>query len=142
MLATKNRPDRGRDRRGAATVEMAVLLPLIVMLAFAMTEASRLCMVSQLLTNAAREGCRVAASNGNLSSDVTTRVDAALTAAKITPSLVTRTLSPSAIQGTTSSDQVALTLAVDFGKVNWLGTPFFFKSTTVTAKVVMQSERP
>jgi len=142
MLSSENRPGRGRDRRGGAAVEMAVVLPFIVTLAFAMTESARMCMVAQLLTNAAREGCRVAVTNGNVSSDVTARVDASLTAANISPSLVTRTLSPSPIEATTSSDQISLTLVADFSKVNWFSTPFFYKSTIVTAKVVMLSQRP
>ena len=127
---------------GVATAEMAILLPFIVMLAFAMVEASRMCMVTQVLANAAREGCRVAVCNGKTSADVIARVDSTLTAARIDPTLVTVTLSPTAIQQATSSSQITLTLGVDFSKVNWFSSPFFFPSTTrLSASAVMLSQR-
>jgi Flp pilus assembly protein TadG len=121
---------------------MAVLLPVFMLLVLAMLEAARMCMVAQLLTNAAREGCRVAASNGKTNSDVTTRVNATLTAAGITPSLVTTTLSPSDVTTATSSQTITVTLSVSFSKVNWLPSPFFYKSTTMTSQAVMLSQRP
>jgi hypothetical protein len=107
-----------------------------------MLEAARMCMVAQLLANAAREGCRVAASNGKTTADVTTRVNATLTAAGITPSLVTTTLNPTDVTTATSSQTITLTLSVSFDKVNWLPTPFFYKSTTMTSRAVMLSQRP
>jgi len=60
----------GEERRGAAIVEMAVVLPLFVLLVFGMIEFGRALMVSQLLTNAAREAARVAVSNGATNDDV------------------------------------------------------------------------
>src|SRR5947209_7591507 len=52
---------RRKDRaRGGAMVEMALLIPLFTMFVFGQIEASRAGMVAQLLTNAAREGARVA----------------------------------------------------------------------------------
>ena len=123
-------------------VELAVLLPVIMLLVIGMLEASRMCVVAQVLTNAARDGCRVAASVGKTSANVTTRVDAALTSAGINPALVSRTLSPSNIETTTLNTQISLTLSVSFSSVNWFSTPFFFKSKTIAASAAMLSQRP
>lgn len=48
-------------RRGAAAVEAAVILPLVVTLMFGIWEVGRLAQMNQLLSNACREGARVAA---------------------------------------------------------------------------------
>ena len=52
----------GADRRrGGAVVEMAVVSPLLLTLVFGVIEFGNAFMVRQMLTNAAREGARVAA---------------------------------------------------------------------------------
>lgn len=48
-------------RRGGAVVEMAVVSPLLLTLVFGVIEFGNSFMVRQILTNAAREGARVAA---------------------------------------------------------------------------------
>jgi len=60
-----NRIPTGRFRRngmrrrfGAATIEMAMVTPFIILLVFGSVEFARMMMVRQALTNAAREGCR------------------------------------------------------------------------------------
>ncbi|MCP4175332.1 MAG: pilus assembly protein [Fuerstiella sp.] len=52
-----------QQRRGAAMVEMAVCFP-VFMLLLGIIEFGRGLMVSQLLTSAAREGCRSAVIDG------------------------------------------------------------------------------
>ena len=123
-------------------VELAVLMPVVVLLALGMVEASRMCMVAQLLTNAARDGCRVAVSNGSTGQDVTACINSNLSAAGITPSLVTISLSPSSVESTVLNDPITVTLTVDFSKVNWLKNPFFFKTSNILGTSVMLSQRP
>ena len=50
----------GRRRFGAATVEIALVAPVIFLLVFGSIEFARMMMVRQAFTNAAREGCRTA----------------------------------------------------------------------------------
>src|SRR5205085_3822900 len=52
---------RSDPRRGAATVELAVLLPLLVTLLLGIWEVGRLIDVTQVLFNGAREGGRLGA---------------------------------------------------------------------------------
>src|SRR5262245_58450199 len=53
-------PARGRERRGVAAVEFAVMATLLFTLVFGMIEVGRGMMVAEMLNNAARNGCRVA----------------------------------------------------------------------------------
>lgn len=144
MATRKRRRYRETKRKGAAMVEMALILSLFTTMVFAMIEATRMCMVAQLLTNAARDGCRVAASPGKAAADVTTRVNATLTNGRITPSLVTTTVSPSSIENThlTDTGWITVTVSVPFASVNWFTSPFFYGSSTITATAVMRSQRP
>jgi Flp pilus assembly protein TadG len=62
---------RKRDRRGIATVEAAVCMPLIVALMMGMWEVGRIAQMSRTLNDAAREGARVAAGGTNNGTSVT-----------------------------------------------------------------------
>ena len=64
--------------KGASAVEMAIVAPVIVALIMGQIEASRLGMVAQLLTTAAREGCRVAVVPGHTQTDVQNRITTVL----------------------------------------------------------------
>src|SRR5690242_10343121 len=54
-------PPAARSRPGAAAVEFAVVLPLIVLLLLGTWEVARLVQVHAILSNAVREGARLAA---------------------------------------------------------------------------------
>jgi Flp pilus assembly protein TadG len=55
-----------RDSRGAAAVEFALILPVIVLLLFGIIEMGRAWNVRQTLTDAVREGARVAVVNNEM----------------------------------------------------------------------------
>jgi Flp pilus assembly protein TadG len=130
---------RVRRRTGAAAVEMAAILPLIIALVFGQIESSRLGMVAQLLTTAAREGCRVAVINGKTQSDVQARVNAVLTGSGISVGTVTPT--PSNWQTATGGTAITVTLSVPYGQVSWLPTPRYLQGATVRASATLSSER-
>jgi Flp pilus assembly protein TadG len=54
------RTDRRPGERGTATVEFALLLPVMVVLALIVSEGAAVIRTHQILNNAAREGVRVA----------------------------------------------------------------------------------
>lgn len=58
------------DRRGVATVELAVVLPLFLLVLLSIVEFGRAMMVSQLVTTAARDGGRVAIMGGSSDDEV------------------------------------------------------------------------
>lgn len=77
-------------RRGAAVVEMAVVMPLLVTLLFGIMEFGHRFMVYQTLIQAAREGCRTAVL-GVTDTEVRTRVADYMTAAGLPNYQVTLT---------------------------------------------------
>lgn len=76
---------RLRNERGAALLETAVTLPLILLISVAIFEFGRAYQVQQVLTNAAREGARVAVLPDYTDEQVTTIVRTYLTDGGLTP---------------------------------------------------------
>ena len=69
---------RGRaPERGAAAVELAIILPLVLLLIGGIVDLGRLWFTKEVLTNAAREGARAAAL-GQSESEASARVTQAL----------------------------------------------------------------
>jgi len=77
--------DTGRQRndRGAAMIEMALTLPLLLLLSVGVFEFGRAFQTWQVLTNATREGARVAVLPGTSDDAVSTRVQEYLAAGQL-----------------------------------------------------------
>jgi Flp pilus assembly protein TadG len=129
--------------KGASAVEMAVVAPVFVALMMGQLESSRFGMVSQLLTTAAREGCRVAVVPGHTETDVQTRINAVLSGSGISVGTVTPTApSPYTWDTAPQGTAISVSLSVPYSQVSWLGTPFFLNGATVSASATMSSENP
>jgi Flp pilus assembly protein TadG len=63
-----------KNERGAALLEAAVTVPIILLITVGIFEFGRAYQTWQVLTNAAREGARLAVIAGSTDADVTTRV--------------------------------------------------------------------
>jgi Flp pilus assembly protein TadG len=122
---------------------MAIVAPVLITLLLGMIEAARLGMVAQLLTTAAREGCRVAVLDGMAQTDVQTRINAVLSGSGISVGTVTPTC-PSGYTWTTAPSGTAITvsLSVPYSQVTWLKAPGYFSDVTIRASATMSSERP
>ena len=69
-----------RNERGAALVEMALVLPIVILLFLGIIDFGRALFLYNNLTNAAREGARFgAASFPPVVADITTRVESRIT---------------------------------------------------------------
>lgn len=64
-----------RVAKATAVVELAVVLPLVLTLLFGIIEFGWVFMVSQTLTTAAREGCRVAILEGATDQEISAKID-------------------------------------------------------------------
>jgi Flp pilus assembly protein TadG len=123
-------------------LELALVFPIFLMLILALLEATQLCMITQALSTAAREGARVAVINGNTNSDVTTRINTILTSAGLTD--VNTVLSPTDCTSahiTSSPNTVTVTLTYTFTS-GWAGTSLYFNGAQLTGTAAMSSERP
>ena len=126
-------------RRGAAIVEFAVVAPVFLTLIGGTIEVSRAIVVVQLLTNASREGARIAGYDTTTStSTVTSAVNTYLTNERI--SGATTTISPSSLSSVADGTAVSVTVSIPYSKVTWLPKPFFLGGKTLTATTVMCRE--
>lgn len=95
LLRRPVRKPRGR-RRGAAAVETALLLPLLVLLAFGSIELSNMIFLKQTLAIAAYEGARAATKPGATAQQADTRIAEVLTSRNVTSYSVSYTTDKSA----------------------------------------------
>ena len=70
---------RMRNEKGAALIEAAVTVPIILLISVGIFEFGRAYQTQQVLTNAAREGARLAVIEGTTDAQVRARVNAYLT---------------------------------------------------------------
>jgi len=126
-----------KNRRGAAVVEFAMVVPVFVLLVFGMIEFGRAVMVKQVLVNATREGARQAVLDGSTMADVQARIDEYLSASSINGATTTVTPAP---QAAGFGEPVAVTISVPFEDVSWLTMPLYLGGTTLTASSVMRRE--
>ncbi|MFV0442493.1 MAG: TadE/TadG family type IV pilus assembly protein [Planctomycetaceae bacterium] len=137
-------------RSGAATVETALVLPIFFMVLLGMVEIGRAFMVSQLLTNAAREGARIAIMNNSTNTEVVNAVgDIVQRTIGVAPADVTVNILVSEHAGNPStSNNVALAkkrdlceveVQVAYTKVNMIPVKYF-SGATLTGQAAMRHE--
>lgn len=96
---------RGTCERGAALIEVALTLPLLLIVAVGIFEFGRAYQTQQVLTNAAREGARVAVLPNQEANAAQTRVNTYLTAGQLPnagSATVTVTATQISLGGTTT----------------------------------------
>jgi Flp pilus assembly protein TadG len=74
---------RGRSEDGAQLVEFALLLPLLLLIMLGITEFGFMFQRYEVVTNAAREGARLAVLPGYVDTDVKARVTAYLASGRV-----------------------------------------------------------
>jgi Flp pilus assembly protein TadG len=128
--------ENSRSERGAAAVEFALILPLLVILVFGIVEFSIAYNHKQGLQAAAREGARLAALPQSTQSDVADRVRSALSGVFNTTEInaATITVTPSTTHpcdGAAPGTHVVVTVSAP----DALDVPFVTNSTvTLTGK--------
>jgi Flp pilus assembly protein TadG len=134
---------QARRRRGATAVEFAVVLSVFILFLFSVFEYGRFVMMSNLLINATREGCRYAlvhAQDATVVADVQTVVRSRL-AGQVNqlPDLaisVYPTNNPTAAMSSTNPDDpitvmASGTLSSLFPKLPYLPSSFTIRSSSV-----------
>jgi len=128
-------------RRGAAVVEFAFVAPLFLTLIAGTIELGQGIVLMQLLTNASRQGARVAGYDTTTStSTVTTAVNNYLSNEGI--SGATTTVTPNPPSGASDGQQVSVSVSLVFDNVRWLPSSFFLGGQTLTATSVMCRQPP
>jgi Flp pilus assembly protein TadG len=117
------RRNRTALRSGVTTVEFALVAPVFFLFVFALIELSRMMMIQQSLTNAAREGCRIAVMANTInSSDVDTAVRnylLSVTSKASKPGKV-RVTTPSGLANCPSGTNLTVAVELNYQDVTWL----------------------
>ena len=119
------------NERGAAAVELAILLPVLVTLLFGIVSAGRYYNTRNTLTHATREGARTLALGGT-AADAQARVIATsdgLSGVTITPGSACPAIQTSPPSDATVSASVPFTFSIPFVSL---------PATTITATAVMR----
>lgn len=141
---------RARSERGVALLETALTLPLLLFVAIGIIEFGRAYQTWQILTNAAREGARIAVLPGTDDASVTTRVQTYLEAGHIGNSTgatvtITRNNVISIGTGTATGSRVEVSYPFEFMVLQPVANLVVEGSTvgealTMTASAMMRNE--
>lgn len=142
---------RGRDERGAALLEMALTLPILLLVCVGILEFGRAYQTWQVLTNAAREGARVAVLPGMDSAAVTSRVQEYMAAGQLPKAASAKvTVNPGTVSigggATEPASVVTVAYPFDFVVLNPIAklatgnTITASDSITMTASATMRNE--
>jgi len=115
----RNQTRPTRRRQGAALIEFAVCLPVIMILVLGSMEATSAIFVRQALTTSAYEGIREAIRTGSRTTDAFNRANAVLTARRIRNSQITFT--PAAIETAARGSQIVIEVSAPYAA----NSPFF-----------------
>ncbi len=151
MLRRSSNRSSAPRRCGAVTVELALVLPIFLMLVFGIIEFGRGFMVGQLVTNAAREGARRAIVDGSTNSDVSTFIknfmhsssnvktaDVSVTIA-VTPAAGNPANPTNNLATCLSRDLVTVTVVIPFNKVALIGGKYL-AGKNLSGKAAMRHE--
>lgn len=138
-LAAVRRRTRPADRRGTSAVELAAVLPLLMLLIVGAIDVGRGLMVQHDLVTAARAACRVySVKTKYASSDVQSIVKQSLTDTEIKKYDVV--LEPTNADTIAYLDPVTVTVAVDFDEVAWLPGAWFMAGRRLAGKCTMPAD--
>ena len=121
-------------RRGVATVELAICLPMLMLLVVGAIESSNMIFLQQAVTVAAYESVHVVSRGGGTIPQAQTRADQILGARAIGESTVS--YSPTNADKAPRGEVIAVTVTAPVAS-NAIGLGWFFDGQTVSATVRM-----
>ncbi|MCS7303840.1 MAG: pilus assembly protein [Thermoguttaceae bacterium] len=127
-----------KNRVAAAVVELAIVLPLFLLLVLGMIEFGRMIMVQQIITNASREGARRAVLDKATAQEITNLLQQYLSNSGIQGATVTVSPNPPSSAG--YGEPVRVTVSVPFNQVSWLPAPIFLGGRVLTSTTAMRRE--
>lgn len=125
-------------RRGASAVEFAIVAPVFFLVVLGIIEFGRMVMAQQVITNAAREGARIAVLDSATTARVQTRVGDYLAAAGLSGATVSVSPNPPTTAG--FGEPVSVRIDIPFAAISALSTPFMAKAHTLSAESIMRRE--
>ncbi|MGE5610657.1 MAG: TadE/TadG family type IV pilus assembly protein [Bacillota bacterium] len=128
------------SRRGNAVLEAALVLPILLSLAFGTIEFGHFYFIKHNLQGAARQGARAAIPAGATNNDVIKAVGNVLTAAGLQPSTVAIATTPPDITAAAPGDDITVTVQCKWGSVGVRPLTLISANKPVKAAAVMRKE--
>ncbi len=125
-------------RTGAATVEFAIVAPVMIFLVLGLFEVGRVMMVKNAATHASREGARMAVTPTATSDAVEQQVREVMAAYSIADPQVT--IQPAQLGMAEPGDMVTITVSVDAASVSWVGNAINLPITQIVSSTTMRRE--
>lgn len=132
---TNSTLEKHSNRRGAVTVEFALMLPVAMMITLGLVEFSRVNMIRNTAQNAAYEGARQAIIPGGTAASAKAKADSIL--AIVRTKNATVSISPATI--TNSTPKITVTISIPLGDNMWI-TPKYVTNTTMVKKCTLTRE--
>jgi len=129
-----------KNRRGLATVEMALVLPLLLMLTMGAIQFGWLFLKAQQITNAARMGARTAVLPDATDTGVRANILALMTAGGMGASGYSVTFTPTDITSLNVGDFLTVRVTVPCAKINIIGTALLPAPANLIGEVTMAKE--
>lgn len=127
-------------RRGNAVLEAALVVPILLYLAFGTVEFGYFFYVKNNVQGAAREGVRAAIPPGATNTDVTSAISSQMTAAGLQSSGYTVTTTPSNISGLAPGTTVTVNVQCTWGTVGLRPLQLMSAAKLVKGQAVMRKE--
>jgi len=127
-------------RRGNAVIEAALVLPILLYLAFGTVEFGYFYYVKNNLQGAAREGVRAAIPPGATNTDVNNAISSQMTAAGLQSSGYTVTTTPANISGLSAGSSVTVNVQCTWGTVGLRPLQLISSGKIVKGQAVMRKE--
>ena len=124
-------------RRGAVLVELALVIPIVLLLVTAFLELSRVAMLKHSADSAAYEGARIGIVPGALPGAAVQAAEELLQSAKIKDAEIL--IAPVTIVEETPF--VTVKVSIPISPNSWI-SPFFFKKGDISSSVTLITERP
>lgn len=137
---------RGKQRRGAAAVEFAIVATVFFMFVFAIFEIGRLVMLQQIMGECCRQGARRAILENASETAVVDLVKSRLAANSIPGADVTITWPNKTTQPDMArlgfQDPITVRATVPYSGVSWLVPTWVIQGSVMESQALMRIERP
>jgi len=120
---TRQRSPTRAPARGVASVELALLLPILMLVLFGTIEYGWMFLKNQQLADAARSGARVAVTAGATNALARARVDEVMTTAGLAASGYQVTFTPGDISSAVPGTAVRVEVLVSYANIGLTGIP-------------------
>ncbi len=131
----------GRES-GLATVELAIVLPLLILLTFGVIEYGWMFLKVQQITNAARQAARVGATPDATATEVNAVVDEILAGARMGDAQRTITINPVGFTTLEPGEHFTVSVSVRYSDIALVGLPMIPVPSNLRSQTTMAKEGP